>query len=99
MSVRDLIPWNRQSSGRPETRHSIRLPAPAMEPGQPCLLSNSREERIVSSRTCRSIAPILLGFAEAGSAFLAHVAVGSAAMLLAAITADWQSQGPPEIRA
>ncbi len=44
------------------------------------------------------VAPILLGFAQAGSAFLAHMAVGAAAMLLAAITADWRSQDPPEIR-
>ncbi len=44
------------------------------------------------------VAPILLGFAQAGSAFIAHVAAGAAAMLLAALTADWRSQDPPEIR-
>ncbi len=45
------------------------------------------------------VAPILRGFAQAGSAFLPHMAFGAAAMLLAAVTADWRSLDPPEIRA
>ena len=43
-------------------------------------------------------APLLFGFAENSSAFVAHAAAGTAAMLLAAMSLDWRSQGPPEIR-
>jgi hypothetical protein len=42
-------------------------------------------------------APLLFGFAATGAAFAAHVVAGTAAMLLAAISLDWRSQGPPEI--
>lgn len=44
------------------------------------------------------VAPLLLGFAQDGAAFMAHVASGAAAMLLAATSVDWRSEGPPEIR-
>lgn len=44
------------------------------------------------------VAPLLLGFAEEGAAFMAHIAAGASAMLLAAMSADWRSEGPPEIR-
>jgi hypothetical protein len=43
-------------------------------------------------------APLLFGFAANGPAFIAHVAAGTAAMLVAAMSLDWRSEGPPEMR-
>ena len=43
-------------------------------------------------------APLLFGFAANSSAFVPHVAAGTAAMLLVAMSLDWRSQGPPEFR-
>ena len=44
------------------------------------------------------VAPILFGFVADAAAFAAHVLGGAAAMLIAAWSVDWRSEGPPEIR-
>ena len=44
------------------------------------------------------VAPMLFGFVADPAAFAAHVLAGAAAMLIAAWSVDWRSEGPPEIR-
>ena len=44
------------------------------------------------------VAPILFGFVADAAAFAAHLVAGAAAMLIAAWSVDWRSEGPPEIR-